>query len=86
MNFINDGHPGFKATVTAAESTTQQQSKVRLRNFTDEQKVEIRERVKQIRFDREVYMNHNNPHGQHRFTAKRKLLKSGGSTGSRPQF
>lgn len=83
MSFINDGHPGFKATANA-EST--QQSKVRLRNFTDEQKVEIRERVKQIRFDREVFMNPSNPHGQHRFTQKRKLLKSGGSTGSRPQF
>jgi hypothetical protein len=40
-----------------------QQSKVKLRNFTDEQKVEIRERVKQIKFEREVFMNPNNPHG-----------------------
>ncbi|TNV85673.1 hypothetical protein FGO68_gene10543 [Halteria grandinella] len=86
MNFITDGHPGFKSTAQNAEVTQNIQSKVKLRNFTDEQKVEIRERVKQIKFERESFMNPNNPHGQHRFTQKRKLLKSGGSTVSRPQF
>jgi hypothetical protein len=86
MNFINDGHPGFKSTVGNADNTQHMQSKVKLRNFTDEQKVEIRERVKQIRFERDSFMNPNIPHGQHRFTQKRKLLKSGGSTASRPQF
>ena len=58
MNFLNDGHPGFKLTITSAagaslgpEGTA---TKVKLRNFTDEQKVEIKERARQARQEREA--------------------------------
>lgn len=84
MSFLNDGHPIFKAT--GVDISQMPATKAKLRNFTDEQKVEIRERVKQIKLERDVFMA-SNP--GHRFVShQRKLLKSGGSNSqiSRPNM
>ncbi len=80
MNFLNDGDPNYKTRIglsKIAESTTTTIAPIKLRNFTEEQKAEIRERVKQIRQEREEFQLSQAP--GHRFGQKRTLLKSGGS-------
>jgi hypothetical protein len=48
MSFLNEGHPLFKDYVKA-DLTMMQPVKAKLRNFTEEEKEDIKEKVKQIR-------------------------------------
>ena len=48
---------GNTATTNGGDMQIQNTLKgVKLRNFTDEQKVEIKERVKQVKMEREIFM------------------------------
>jgi hypothetical protein len=52
MSFLNEGHPLFKQYVKV-DLTMMPPVKAKLRNFTEEQKEEIKEKAKQVRLDRE---------------------------------
>jgi hypothetical protein len=52
MSFLNEGHPLFKEYVKV-DLTMMPPVKAKLRNFTEEQKEEIKEKAKQVRLDRE---------------------------------
>jgi len=79
MSFLSNGDPNYKTRkgLTNMESTAQSGAAVKLRNFTEEQKQEIRERVKQIKLEREEFQMSQVT--GHRFAQKRALLRSGGS-------
>ena len=48
VSFLNNGHPLFKEYVRG-DLTMMQPVKAKLRNFTEEEKEDIKEKVKQIR-------------------------------------
>lgn len=52
MGFLNEGHPLFKEYVKV-DMTMMPPVKAKLRNFTEEEKEDIKEKVKIIRHERE---------------------------------
>ncbi len=85
MAFLNEGDPLYKTRTGVdafIKSMLQERGeKVKLRNFTEEQKRDIKERVKQIRLEREVFLKEN---PGHRFAQKRTFLRSRESQISKP--
>ena len=71
MSFLNDGHPEFKSTLLI-DISKMPTIKAKLRNFTDQEKIEIREKVKMIKEERGNFLA-NHPTG-HRFLSRRKIL------------
>lgn len=78
MNFLNEGDPMFKNYVKA-DLTQMPPVKAKLRNFTEEEKEEIREKVRHIRQEREHFMNSLNTGNRFLNSLKRPTLNSRGS-------
>ena len=78
MSFLNEGHPLFKDYVKA-DLTMMQPVKAKLRNFTEEEKEDIKEKVKQIRQDRESMATYQNPGNRFMASIRRANLNSRGS-------
>jgi phage-related protein len=78
MGFLNEGHPLFKEYVKV-DMTMMPPVKAKLRNFTEEEKEEIKEKVKQIRHDRESMAQYMNSGNRFMASIRRPMLNSRGS-------
>jgi hypothetical protein len=78
MNFLNQGDPMFKDYVKV-DMTQMPPVKAKLRNFTEEEKEDIKERVRHIRQEREHFMNSLNTGNRFSNSIRRPLLNSRGS-------
>jgi hypothetical protein len=59
MNFLNEGNPLFK-DYAPVDISMMPPIKAKLRHFTEEEKDEIKERVKNIKMEREMMVSYQN--------------------------
>jgi hypothetical protein len=76
INFLNEGDPLFK-NYAPVDISMMPPIKAKLRNFTDEEKEEIKNQVKQIKIEREMYLSQNP--GSRFFSTKRPMIGSRGT-------